>query len=357
MQYQYDGNSNVTFVTRTEKCTIAQPTVADETFRSAMRYDSLNRLVVRAEQGATGTLSADLSDSETIFTLTGYDSRSNPTLSIDGKRNSIITVYDGSSRTTQVQQHLRIAGLGENPPEPGTTLLPFAGASIVTTTFYDANSRVKRLVDDRGDVTDYEYDTLDRETVMRFHDGSTRVRVYNEASDVIRFTDENGSVFDNTFDALGRKTQCDITKAAGIVGTDQQAFEYDGLSRQTRSADIDGSISATVMMFYDSIDRVLEDSQTYTGGTRNVTTTGLASHPISQLQFPNGRKIDNSYDLLYRRTDVADNGGGTIVAWRFFGPSRVAELVMGNWRRTTQGNTRRFATSDASRCRLEHQVV
>ena len=55
--YQYDGNGNTTFITRTEKCTITEPTVADEVFRSAMRYDALNRLVVRAEQGGDGTLS------------------------------------------------------------------------------------------------------------------------------------------------------------------------------------------------------------------------------------------------------------------------------------------------------------
>ncbi len=379
MQYKYDGNSNVIFNTRIEKCTITQPVVADETFRSAMRYDSLNRLVVRADQGATGTLrnggeissrcsrtressdrslttsateviachffSADLSDAETIFTLTGYDSRHNPTLAIDPKRNSTITVFDGASRTTQVQQHLRIAGLGENPPHAGTTLLPFGGASIVTTTFYDANSRVKRLVDDRGDVTDYEYDTLDRETVMRFHDGSTRIRVYNEASDVIQFTDENGSVFDNTFDALRRKTACTITKAAGVVGTDEQSFEYDGLSRQTQSIDTVGATNATVEMSYDSLNRVIEDSQAYTGGTRNVTTTGFSSHPISQLQFPNNRKIDNTYDLLYRRTDVSDTGGSSIAAWQFFGPSRVAELTMGNGLICTQMNNDRTRSS------------
>jgi hypothetical protein len=71
--------------------------------------------------------SASLSDTETIFTLTGYDSRSNQTLAIDPKRNSTITIYDGANRSTQTQQHLRIAGLGENPPQPGTTLLPFGG--------------------------------------------------------------------------------------------------------------------------------------------------------------------------------------------------------------------------------------
>ncbi len=189
------------------------------------------------------------------------------------------------------------------------------------------------------------------------HDGSTCVRVYNEASDVVQFTDENGSVFENTFDALGRKKDCTISKAVSVVGTDAQSFQYDGLSRQTQAIDTVGSTDATVQMSYDSLNRVIEDSQTYTGGTRNVTMTDFDSHVISQLQFPNNRKIDNTYDLLYRRTDVADNGGSTIASWQFFGPSRVAERVMSTGRRTALGNTRRFATSGGSRNRLEQQVV
>jgi RHS repeat-associated protein len=178
-----------------------------------------------------------------------------------------------------------------------------------------------------------------------FKDHSTRVRQYNEASDVVQFTDENGSVMENTFDALGRKTQCDIAKAAGVVGTDAQSFDYDGLSRQTQAIDTVGSTDATVQMSYDSLNRVIEDSQTYTGSARNVTTTAFASHPISQLQFPNGRKIDNTYDLLYRRTDVADSGGSTIASWQFFGPSRVAELTMGNGLICTQMNNARTRSS------------
>jgi RHS repeat-associated protein len=63
------------------------------------------------------------------------------------------------------------------------------------------------------------------------------------------------------------------------------------------------------------------------------------------LQFPNGRKIDNTYDLIYRRTDVADNGGSTLAAWHFFGPSRVAELAMGNGLICTHLNNARTRSS------------
>jgi len=117
-------------------------------------------------------------------------------------------------------------------------MLPYGGATVRSVTSdYDGNSRVTLLADDNGNQTVYEYDTLDRETKMIFPDGSTRLREYNLASDVIKFTDENGSVFDSQFDPIGRKGQCDITLATGVVGTDQQTFEYDGLSRMTKCTD------------------------------------------------------------------------------------------------------------------------
>ncbi len=328
--YQYDGNANVTAVTRTEKCTITQPAVADEVFRSALRYDAVNRLVVRAEQGANGTLSSNLADPDTLFVLSGYDSRGNKTLAIDPKGNTALTVYDGAGRAAQVQQHLRVAGRGENPPAPGTTFLPLGGACVTTTTVYDGNGRVRRLIDDRGNTTQWEYDTLDRETAMRFADGETRRRTYNEAGDVIQLTDENGSVFDNTFDPLGRKVQCLVTKAAGVAGTDRQAFEYDGRSRRTRSVDAVDTAETVVEQRYDSLGRVLEDGQTTGGTALRVTHSGFNSNALSEFTFPNGRRIANSYDALYRRTHVGDVGGGTIATWQFFGPSRVAEVALGN---------------------------
>ena len=51
---QFDAAGNLILSTRTETCTVTSPPVADETFSSAMFYDSLNRLVLRAEQGADG---------------------------------------------------------------------------------------------------------------------------------------------------------------------------------------------------------------------------------------------------------------------------------------------------------------
>ena len=76
-------------------------------------YDVMNRLVVRADQGADGTLSSSFSDPSTLFTFHGYDSRGNQTNVIDPKQNTTIMVFDGASRQLQTQQNLRAGGSGE----------------------------------------------------------------------------------------------------------------------------------------------------------------------------------------------------------------------------------------------------
>ena len=148
---------------------------------------------------------------------------------------------------------------------------------------------------------------------------------------MVTFTDENGRVFQNTLNALGRKTAVAITRAAGVVGTTAQSFQFDGLSRTTFARDGVGSTNADVTRVYDSLGRELEDSQAYAGHVRNATNTAFTSYPVSGFTFPSGRQITNAYDLLYRRTQVQETSGASnIASWSFFGPSRVAQVQLGN---------------------------
>ena len=312
--YQYDAGGNAIATTRTETCTITEPTVADEVFQSAAWFDCMGRMTAQATQGADGSFNPDLNACccqdvpfQTLFSVFGYDSRGNRTLAVDPKDNSVITLFDGATRALRTIQLLRVSGQGYAGPLPNDTFLPGAGSSIVTTTIYDANSQVTQLIDDRGGVSSYLYDTLDRQTQMIFHDGSTRTSVYNDASDVITYTDENGSVFANTFDPLGRKTTVAITLATDVEGTTAQSFQYDGLSRMTFARDSVSSTNADVTTVYDSLGRTLEESQTYGSNTRNATNDAFTSYPVSQFTFPSGRKIDNTYDAALP-PDSSDRG-------------------------------------------------
>ena len=256
VENQFDPSGNLTVSTRTEYCTItATPAIAAETFSSAMFYDCLNRLVLQAAQGADGNLNLDLvAVSNTTFwqlagttlvTCLGYDSRGNRVLSVDPKGNSSLTVFDGASRTIQTQQHLRGAGQGGNPPVNGQTLLPGGGASVVTTLVLDGNGRQTQIIDDRGDITLFAYDTMDREVQMTFQDGSTRTSVVRRGwrRDHL-YRRERYRAWQH-LRRPGSEDHRHSWRRRHFCAHDlRQQFQYDGLSRMTFARDTDGSTPA-----------------------------------------------------------------------------------------------------------------
>jgi RHS repeat-associated protein len=337
-QNSFDANGNVVGTTRVELCTIEGVTTT-ESFASATFFDCLNRATVTAMQGPDGSFVPSLAigtcaswatlpvscpgwltPTGTIFTFAGYDSRGNRTVAIDPKANTTVLQYDGASRQLRTLQHLRGNGSGSNA----------VFDTVTTTSNYDGNSRLIRLIDDNGGTTTWTYDTLDRQTVMTFHDGSTRTSVYDLANDVITYTDENGSVFANTFDVLGRKITVAITLASSVVGTTAQSFEYDGLSRMTFAEDDIDEVNADTDLIYDSLGRVIEEVQLYGGDTGYVTHDAWTSLTSTDLTYPSGRQVSSGYDALYRRNTVTETSGGASIAqWQFFG-NRTATQTLGN---------------------------
>jgi len=268
----------------------------------------------------------------TMFALTGYDSRGNKTVTVDAKGNSTLQIFDGASRPLESQQLMRQNGLGNQGPAANSTFQSAGRGLIRTQTLFDGNSRMFQMIDDRGATTDYGFDTLDRQVSMEFADGSTRITAYDTASDVITYTDENGSIFNNTWDCLGRKTNVAITPASGIGGTTSQTFQYDGLNRPTLSQDITSSGTVQVTFFYDSLGRSIEEAPVTLGtGSRYVTNTAFVSAPATQFTYPNARAVNSNYDVLYRRQQIIEAATSAVIAtWQFYGPGRIAEVVLAN---------------------------
>jgi YD repeat-containing protein len=93
-------------------------------------------------------------------------------------------------------QHLRQNGLGNKPPVSNgngqSTTFNTSGqgqiaGSIQTSLEYDANSNQIAMVDDRGGVTRWAFDSHDRKISMTYHDGSTEMLAYNGCSSKTRW--------------------------------------------------------------------------------------------------------------------------------------------------------------------------
>jgi RHS repeat-associated protein len=264
--------------------------------------------------------------------LAGYDSRGNAALSVDPNGNSVITQYDGASRMTETNQLQRITGLGWQSPAGNQSFLSGGRGLVRTQSVYDGNGNLLTLIDDKGNETSYTYDLLDRQATMTFQDGSTRSYIYDWSSDLSTYSDENGSSINGAFDSLGRRYQVFLSKAAGVIGTMRQFFQFDGLSRLTESRDEITTTANTYNHFYfDSLGRVAEETQSVNTSTYICTThSQFFSFVVQQLTYPNGRQDNNSYDLLYRRTNVTESGVGSIATWTFAGPGQVANVALGN---------------------------
>ncbi len=305
VELTYDANDNV--IQRVETDVSDTTPVPDETFTSYYVYDQLDRWVRETDNvGHTRRYQ--------------YDSRGNLSKKTDAESPTLITdplllfpgdinqpgnssryLYDGRDLRTDEMQDLRVGGTGDGAIDTSNAS---NNDGVVTLSYsHDLNSRLTGMTDDNGNTTVYQYDTLDRKTRHINADTTELVQSYDRDNNLVTVVDPNGSVITNTYDGLGRLVQRDATPAAGVVGTTQETYAYDGLSRLTQSVDNNGvSADHQVDRFYDSLGRLIEEQQDlepysniFAGDGRRLT-----------LSYPTNRNLDFQYDALNRVTQVIE---------------------------------------------------
>ena len=319
LRFAYDDNDNRIEVTEIDVS--PQGTVPDESFVTTIDYDALDR-PIRVEDNLGNVRTA------------AYDSRNNRVLRTDALNNTRITVYDGINRALEVSAVLRTDGTGASAVDTSNPENP--DGRITRRNEWDGNSRLRQVIDDRGNTTTYTYDALDRRRIETFEDGTTLSYVYDRDDNVISIVDQNGSVHTQTFDGINRLVEKQVARAAGVEGTTQQRFEYDGLSRRTRAIDINDPATnaddSQLILRYDSLHRVIQELQ----NGRSVATTFDGVGRKLRSTYPNGREVVSQFDGLDRVISRADDGApGFIAEYDYLGPDRTLERRLGNGTRLT----------------------
>jgi len=360
--YTYDDDNNLTKIVEVEitrRDDVRAGKVPDlrETFTTINVYDALNRLIRKSDNlGQTSRKQYDsrnnliftsdaqhskestdlITDPLGLFPSPGQDSRGVTKINRDG--NTMEYLFDGINRKLAKIHHLRVDGQGKNPIDTSNQANP--DGLIVINYTWDANSRLVAMADDKGNPTRYLYDELNRRKREIFADNTANDYTYDADNNLVRMVDENGSIIRNTFDGVSRLVHKDITRANQVIGTTRQEFEYDGLSRLTRSFDNnepnDPRDDATVTYAYDSLSRLLEEVQNGLA----VSSRWTGDDNRIGLVYPNGREIKLTYDKDDRIDRITDAGGGTaqpppIVDYDYIGPDRVLERTYGNGVRLT----------------------
>ncbi|MBL4659360.1 MAG: hypothetical protein JKY19_03320 [Alcanivoracaceae bacterium] len=303
VQYTYDANSNV--VNKTETDVSDTTVVADEVFNSYFVYDQLDR-IVRSTDNAGRT------------TRYQYDSRNNLTGKSDAQNLLLITdplsvfpgtineagnttqyLYDGRDlRITEIQD-LRVGGTGDGIIDTSNASNP--DGKITVQHSFDLNDRNTVTTDDNNNSTTYVYDALDRKIQQINADTTVVDLVYDRDGNLTQITDANGSVISNSYDGINRLIQRDIIRGTAVIGTTQETYAYDGLSRLTQSVDNNGNLNDhQVDRIYDSLGRTIEEQQDFEPYSNVLAGDGRRL----MLLYPTSRILEYSHDALNRVTEV-----------------------------------------------------
>lgn len=371
----YDDNNNLIETKETDVSQVAG--VADEIFLTTKFYDALDRLVMRVENtvdfiGQTTRFRYDsrgnlvaVSDSKGLLSGEEIVRRvfSDATVDLNDPGNVTLVSYDGINRRTMDQQVLTEidpffgaegsghpgadefgvkAPVSVHNPDPGQG----GGDGLITTLYvWDGNSLLNHLIDDNGNQTNYAYDNLDRRVTEtkgivvapaladRDDPDTTITHIYDRDDNVVQRIDENGSVVDCSYDAINRRTACNIDRAPGVIGTTEQTFEYDGLSRLRLATDNnepeDSDDDSTITFAYDSLSRTVEETQQIGALPPKAISSGWRAEDLKvSFTYPNDRIVDATYDALDRLDTMRDRGAAEdIVDYNYIGKGRVLERL------------------------------
>jgi RHS repeat-associated protein len=361
VEYAYDDQDNVVKFVQieiTQREAVAAGDVPDltETFTTINVYDSLDRLI-RATSHIGQTRRNHYDSRDNLIASSDAQSSSNPaelipdplgltasTVRINRPGNTMNYVYDGINRRIAEVRDLRRTGQGGQPLD--TSNPTNRDGQVMLQTTWDVNSRMTARVDDNGNTTRYQYDDLNRLVREIFADGTMNVHTYDADSHRLQTTDENRSVIARQYDGIRRPTALTITRGSGVIGTTQQTFQYDGLSRITRAADNnesgDSGDDAVVTLAYDSLNRRLEEVQ----NGQAISSRWDGDNNRLGLVYPNGRELGFTFDQLDRIDRISGQGPGTrdqgpIAEYDYIGANRVLERTYANGARLTYLNDER----------------
>lgn len=297
----FDSNSNLTRVVEFEKPSIASLTFT-ESFSYSATYDAVNRPVTVAEPNRQ-------------VTRFEYDPRSNLRKRIDALSNEVEYKYDPARRLRRTLQFL--SATGESASAANVDTGQGGGDGIITIEqSWDDLSRLNTRTDDRGSKTSHLYDALHRVSTKIYGDKTQERFFYNADDELLLKLDQAGVLVNYLHDVEGRVLAADYALPVGpsapefeIVGTEKQAWSYDGLGRNWALYDDNGAGThndALVEFHFDSLGRVIQEDQTL-GGVTGPNPTILhyeGANRVVEERYPNGRRIGRGYDALDRLARV-----------------------------------------------------
>jgi len=256
---------------------------------SSYVYDAVNRLI-------------EVIDALGEDTDYNYDANGNLSQTVDREDHVICYEYDAINRRTHSIQKMN-----------DTNCTVIDSDDLWTLTAYDAVGNVKQLITAKSgsvpancssltpaadcEITDYEYDEINRLIVETYPDADSRLFTYDKASNLTRRTDQKGDVTLYEYNDLYYLTKRDYS-----IDSDDD-FTYDTGGRM-QTALRDGWL---VTFTYDNANRVTATTQ----NGQSVTYSYDIPARKRAIIYPGGRIITESKDAR-ERLERIDRGAGPV---------------------------------------------
>lgn len=245
-------------------------------------------------------------------------------------RNFIESINDGGSITQMVNDAVGNLNSQTDPNANPSTTHSFDALdrlnntvdALTNTSGYDYNvaDQLTQVTAPNGALTQYEYDDLGNQTKEISADRGTITYTHDAAGNVVSMTDARGIVTNYSYDVLNRVIA--VTRANA---QENVAYTYDanqdlcGLSigRLCKQEDESGTQNFNYDIWGNLARRDLEAlGETYTTSFvydgPNRLYEGL--NRLTEVTYPNGRKVNYTRDAIGRITDVSTSANGTTTA-------------------------------------------
>jgi len=242
-------------------------------------YDALGRQVSVRFIGELDESGNDLDPSDNTQTDTLYDAIGRVTATVDERDNVTLFEYDDACGCSGRRSKTIDALLNE------------------TTFRYDLNGNQVAVVDANGHETTFEYDALNRPTRTTFHDGTFTETIYDALGRKTATIDPEANRTDFVYDALGRLVevlQPDLAGASGVGGRPSTFYRYDSRGNQTEQTDAEGR---TTRYEYDALGRRIK--RILPGGEEETYQYDTVGNLIAKVDFA-GYTTTFGYDDMNR---------------------------------------------------------
>jgi RHS repeat-associated protein len=207
-------------------------------------------------------------------------------------------------------------------------------ANGATTTFtYDAAGRQTSLTDARGNTYRFTFDALGRKTAMIYPDDSRETWSYTAAGQLATYTTRAGQVKTASYDTAGRLL-AENWLPSGAAPDVSYGYDSNG-----RVVSVSNGVS-TLRYTYDCVGRMASETSDLSALLPGAPsrTVGYAYDVLgrrTQLVYPDGTVVKQSYDARGKLVAVATADANPIATWSYDAAGRTAAIARANGVATT----------------------